>query len=128
VKITDSIVSSTFSAVSSESVIPSVKEDLEVAPEYSQHVPSLTELRNKKDYELTFSDKIIKQELDKIIKALEGAKTNLKFSVHEDADQIIVKVINSETEEVIREIPPEKIVDMIAKMMKQVGLLIDQKM
>jgi hypothetical protein len=36
-------------------------------------------------------------------------------------------VIDSETSEVIKEIPPEKILDMIAKIEKMIGLIIDEK-
>jgi flagellar protein FlaG len=46
--------------------------------------------------------------------------------IHEDTNRVIVKVINNETGEVIREIPPEKIVELVAKMNTYLGLLIDE--
>ena len=39
----------------------------------------------------------------------------------------MVKVINSETNEVIREIPPEKILDLVAKMWELAGILVDER-
>jgi len=39
----------------------------------------------------------------------------LQFSIHEETKEIMVKVLDTDTEEVIREIPPEKILDMVAK-------------
>ena len=39
----------------------------------------------------------------------------------------MVKVINEETGEIIREIPPEKILDMVAKMWELAGILVDRK-
>jgi flagellar protein FlaG len=50
----------------------------------------------------------------------------LDFIIHEDTNRLMVKVIDLETEEVIREIPPEQILDMLAKMECFVGLLIDE--
>lgn len=39
----------------------------------------------------------------------------------------MVKVVNTETDEVIREIPPEKILDMVAKMWELAGIMVDEK-
>lgn len=87
----------------------------------------LAELKLKQDYELDPSEKVIIQAIEKANKALMGTTTNLKFSIHEKTKEIMVKVINSETNEVMREIPPEKTLDMVAKMMELSGLIIDEK-
>jgi flagellar protein FlaG len=75
--------------------------------------------------------KIAEQELAKVIekanKALQGPKTGFRFSVHEGTQEILVKVINEDTGEVIREIPPEKILDMVAKMWELMGIFVDEK-
>jgi len=54
---------------------------------------------------------------------------SLEFTIHEDTNRIIVRVINrsAEGEEVIREIPPERILDLVAALMNIVGLLVDQR-
>ena len=39
----------------------------------------------------------------------------------------MVKVIDAETNEVIREIPPEKILDLVATIWEMMGLIIDEK-
>ncbi|QEK11327.1 flagellar protein FlaG [Crassaminicella thermophila] len=53
--------------------------------------------------------------------------TRLHFSIHEKTKQIIVKIIDNNTEETIREIPSEKILDMVATMMERTGLFVDKK-
>lgn len=65
--------------------------------------------------------------IERSIKALEGANTALQVSVHEQTKSIMVKVLNRDTGEVIREIPSEKILDLTAKMMEFAGILIDRK-
>ena len=39
----------------------------------------------------------------------------------------MVKVLNKENGELIREIPPEKTLDLVANMMEIAGILIDEK-
>ncbi|MEK3825581.1 flagellar protein FlaG [Paenibacillus polysaccharolyticus] len=65
--------------------------------------------------------------IDKAVKALQGPTTTLEMSVHEKTHQILVKVLNKETGEVLREIPPEKTLDLVAKMMEIAGIVIDEK-
>lgn len=60
-------------------------------------------------------------------KSLEGVYTQFEFSIHEKTREIMVKVIDRETGDVIREIPPEKILDIVAKMWELAGILIDER-
>ncbi|WP_160032750.1 flagellar protein FlaG [Paenibacillus sp. An7] len=65
--------------------------------------------------------------IERAMKVLEGPQTTLDISIHEKTHDIMVKVLNKETGELIREIPPEKILDLVAEMMDTAGLLIDKK-
>lgn len=71
-----------------------------------------------------------------VIKAIEAANKSVKvydrrleYSIHEATHQIMIKVIDTSTpnETVIREIPSEKILDMVAKMWELAGLFVDEK-
>ncbi|MFO7311282.1 MAG: flagellar protein FlaG, partial [Bacillota bacterium] len=57
---------------------------------------------------------------------LEAVDKRLKFLVHEETERIYVQVIDKETGEVIKEIPPEKILNLVAQLQKLIGLLIDE--
>ncbi|MTI69495.1 MAG: flagellar protein FlaG [Firmicutes bacterium] len=50
-----------------------------------------------------------------------------EFSIHKETKDIMIKVIDSDTDEVIREVPPEKILDMVAEFMQMAGLLVDKR-
>ncbi|WP_420799970.1 flagellar protein FlaG [Paenibacillus urinalis] len=65
--------------------------------------------------------------IERAMKALEGPQTTLDISIHERTHDIMVKVLNRETGELIREIPPEKTLDLVAKMMEIAGILVDKK-
>lgn len=69
-----------------------------------------------------------------VIKAIERANKHirsydrkLEFSIHDLTKQIMVKVIDTENDTVIREIPSEKILDMVAHLWEVAGILVDEK-
>ncbi|HSV30819.1 MAG TPA: flagellar protein FlaG [Atribacteraceae bacterium] len=49
-----------------------------------------------------------------------------RFSVHEKSREIMVTLLNRDTKEVIRQIPPEKVLDMLAQLKELVGILFDE--
>lgn len=53
--------------------------------------------------------------------------TQCNFKYHEDTNRISITVKDSETDEVIREIPPEKALDMLAKAWELAGLMVDER-
>lgn len=58
---------------------------------------------------------------------LQPVYTSLKFVLHEKLNEYYVLVIDDSTKEVIREIPPEKLLDMYAAMAEYLGLIVDEK-
>lgn len=69
---------------------------------------------------------------DKIRKAVEdiNKKANyseVQFGVHEATNRITIKIVDRDTKKVIRELPPEKTLDMIAKAWELAGILVDEK-
>lgn len=51
----------------------------------------------------------------------------LKFSINRESNQVIVKVIDGETDNVIKEIPPEALQRLHSRMRESIGLLIDEE-
>lgn len=72
-------------------------------------------------------DEFDKKELDKALKKLnkflEDDRTHAEYSVHKDLGTIMIKVIDEDTNKVILEVPPKKILDMVASMCREFGLL-----
>ena len=50
----------------------------------------------------------------------------LRFSINEELNQVVVKVIDSETDKVIKEIPPEVLQRLHVRIREAIGLLIDE--
>lgn len=77
--------------------------------------------------DMTISDKAVIEAIERANDALSVANRKFEYSIHEETKEIMVKVIDSETDEVICEIPPEKILDMVAKMWEMAGILVDER-
>lgn len=54
-------------------------------------------------------------------------KFRCEYSYHEETNRVSIKVLDAETDEVIREIPPEKSLDMLQKMWEMAGILVDER-
>lgn len=76
------------------------------------------------------TDKIIdnkdKEAIEKLNKLLEKDKTHAEYSVYKKLGRTVIKIINDETNEVVMEIPKEKLLDAIAGLLENAGL-IDKK-
>lgn len=69
----------------------------------------------------------IKSAVADINKKIAPTQTQLQFSYHEKTHRISITVRDKETDKVIKEIPPEKTLDMIAKSLELAGILVDEK-
>lgn len=54
-------------------------------------------------------------------------RTRCEYSYHKETNRVSIKVFDADTDEVIREIPPEKSLDMLQKMWEMAGILVDER-
>ena len=69
----------------------------------------------------------MKDAIDKVNEKIVPSKTRCEFSYHEETKRVSIKVIDQNTEEVIKEIPPEETLDMLSKIWELAGLLVDER-
>lgn len=84
-------------------------------------------LAGAKDAARTGGGDAVQEIVDGLNQALKAADKRLQFLVHEMTGRIYVKVIDKQTDEVIKEIPPEKILDLVGRIQELVGILVDEK-
>lgn len=58
---------------------------------------------------------------------IKATRTRCEFSIDEPTHRVSIKVIDRVTDEIIREIPPEESLDVLAKIWELAGLLVDEK-
>ena len=69
----------------------------------------------------------LEKKIESINKFLEPAHTNLRFQLHDKLQEYYVTIVNTDTNQVVKEIPPKKFLDMYAFMIESIGLLVDYK-
>ncbi|MCM1112036.1 MAG: flagellar protein FlaG [Muribaculum sp.] len=110
-------------AVSAESVVQ--------APERVDKTTSVVENAQAKGQ----SNQSAEQEQpshDQIKKAVEKLNKNLMnseaiFGIHEATNRVTIKIVDKDTKEVLKELPPEKTLDMLAKAWELAGILVDER-
>lgn len=99
-----------------------VKEsDSETRKDASKAVEQSKEKREE------IAGKLMKEAVDSTNEALKMNRTSIRMKYHEDVNRVSIKIVDDETEEVIKEIPPEESIDMLKKMLEVNGLLIDER-
>ncbi len=78
---------------------------------------------NEKDQ--TTDNQRIKKAVDDLNKKMFGSEA--LFGIHDETNRVTIKIVDKETKEVIKEIPPEKTLDMIAKIWEIAGLMVDER-
>jgi flagellar protein FlaG len=73
------------------------------------------------------SDEIIRESIERANRMLFGNDRKFEISIHEKTGDIMVKVVDTRTNEIIREIPPQKIVDLVVHLCEIAGILYDKK-
>ena len=67
----------------------------------------------------------IRQSVEKINKQMSNGEAI--FGIHEATNRVMIKIVDKDTKEVIKEFPPEKTLDMIAKVWEMAGIMVDEK-
>lgn len=68
----------------------------------------------------------IRKAVDEINKKAHNSEA--VFGIHEATNRVTIKIVDKDTKKVLKEYPPEKTLDMIAKVWEMAGLLVDQKL
>lgn len=83
--------------------------------------------------ESSYTEKDVNKAIDKFNKVAEDEgiyaerSERAEYAFHDKLNQLMIKIVDKKTNEVLLEVPPKKILDMVAKMCEMVGILVDQK-
>lgn len=83
---------------------------------------------------ITKEEKLNENEKEKVAKVVDSlndfltpSHTSLKFEFHEKLNEYYVTLVDDNTQEVVKEIPSKKMLDVYAAMTEFIGLMIDKK-
>ncbi len=69
----------------------------------------------------------VEKAADKLNRLMGLIEKRLEFSLHEKSNRVMVKVIDQKTGEVLDEIPPKKVLDMLSSLTDMIGVFVDKK-
>ena len=69
----------------------------------------------------------VQEAVTKMNEMLDVNNSTWKFMYHEGLERYYVTVVNRQTEEVMKEIPPKKLLDAFYEMQKMLGMIVDEK-
>ena len=118
----------TFQAQTTQQAKPvqkTVVENTDVAtPEQVNAYDATTAKVAETDQQATNNEQIRKA-VEKMNKSMSNSEAI--FGIHDATNRVTIKIVDKETKEVLKEIPPEKTLDMIAKAWELAGILVDEK-
>ncbi len=83
------------------------------------------QVNGQKEESVIISKNALDMAVEKLNEAMDYTRTKHRFIIDEDLDRPIVEIINSETNEVIRQIPTEEAVELSKHIGEMIGLLMD---
>ena len=69
----------------------------------------------------------IEATLQQLNREVEAFNIGFRFKLHEESNRYIFQVVNLQNNEVLKEIPPQKMLDLAAQIDRLIGLLLDDK-
>ncbi len=71
------------------------------------------------------SKEALRDAVDKINKSV--SNTSAIFGIHDKTNRITIKIVDKDTHDVVKEIPAEETLDLVAKAWEMAGILVDEK-
>lgn len=73
-------------------------------------------------------DKDLKKAVDKLTAFLADDNTSVEYQYHNKfRNDLMITIVDKTTKQVLLEVPPKRLLDLVAKMMEMVGVIFDKK-
>ena len=108
-------------------------QKIESMQSYGQHKLSITidskssKNEHKKKIDIEIDNEKLKDFENKVNNVTTSLNFQIEFQVHKDSKRIFVKIVDKKTKKVIREIPPEQLLEFYANFEKMLGVLFNRK-
>ena len=76
------------------------------------------------------NSKTVNDEIKKAVDAINKkmlSHSEAIFGIHDKTNRVTIKIVDKDTKKVIKELPPEKTLDMLARVWEMAGILVDEK-
>ena len=114
-------------AINGADAIPSLSRDIRVTPVRSGVAPDTPKRDSHPSSRSAKQEPRVPPPAERRIQLPEFAGHDLSFRHDEELNRIIVQVVDSETREVVRTIPPEEVVNTLKNIRRAQGALLDEE-
>ena len=118
-----SSVETTSSVESSDTQADALKENS--TAKWNKQELNIDDGKDASENKMTSPTETLKKAVEEINK--NATNSEVVFGIHEATNRMTIKIVDKDSRKVIKEYPPEKTLDMIAKVWELAGLLVDEK-
>ena len=101
-------------------------EDATKPTEFTQVAPQPI-IENRKIDEQEITKEKLQQAVETVNEFLQINHNSSKFVLHDGLERYFIQVVDTQTEEIVKEIPPKKLLDAFYEMQKLLGMIVDEK-
>ena len=94
--------------------------------EYVEERQDKTREKSSKLKEINDPD-VVSEAVRQLNELSEKFNNSIKFKVHEGTKRLMIDIVNKESGKIVRSIPPEEILDKLARTREFLGMLFDEK-
>lgn len=69
----------------------------------------------------------VKKAVDELNKLFKDKSTYVEYEVYGKSKSITIKILDNKTKEIVKEIPPRKLIDMVDKFCELAGIFVDKR-
>ena len=106
---------------------PQVKriDDVQNAPKYNQAEEEEDPLKEREERE-PMDEKSVSYMMQELNELMSKINCNLQFQYHKEVNMMSVRMLDKKTHEVIKEVPPEEMLEQMAKAREWLGAFLDK--
>ena len=100
-------------------------DDVQNAPKYNQAEEQEDPLEEREERE-PMDEKSVSYMMQELNELMSKINCNLEFQYHKEVNMMSVRMLDKKTHEVIKEVPPEDMLDQMAKAREWLGAFLDK--
>ena len=104
-----------------------IEQKLDIKPQEIKNVKKIEPQQEIQKYTKEYNQSDLQRAVEETNRLIFKDKGRFEFKIHERTNRMMVKLVDKETDEVLKEIPPEKILDLVASIWDLVGILVDER-
>ncbi len=108
-------------------VVNDTQKVAETAGENNSGSNNQNEVQNQANENRKIAKSTIDSTISETNSKIKMSNTQLKYHIDDETQRISIKIIDKDTDKVIREVPPEETLEAIKKIWEIAGIIVDEK-